>query len=157
MKTEVPQKPKTHLGIPNWCHMHGSKMKIKEPHVSNSLLIITGSAASVKITRYGTIADKKWSVDWEVIQSRYDNEKSSGRVIFSSDVLRAAFGLTNDSGDCGRWLINRYGADSAEQGKFIRWRNFLNIPCPGTGYDGDPNVSIHLDDEIKDAVRQLLQ
>ncbi len=57
----------------------------------------------------------------------------------------------------GSWLVGRYGGNSAVQSKFIRWGNFLNIPCPGTGHDGDPNVSIYVTDEIREAVRKLLE
>lgn len=43
-----------------------------------------------------------------------------------------------------------------KQGAFIRYGNFLNIPSPGTGHDGDPNISILIDGPIRRAVRQLL-
>jgi hypothetical protein len=59
--------------------------------------------------------------------------------------------------ESGEWLLDRYGGDSAAQGFYIRWRNCLNIPCPGTGHDGDPNISVTLSDDIKEAVRQLLE
>ena len=70
--------------------------------------------------------------------------------------LKMAFGLSEESGKYGDWLIGRFGGESAEQGQFIRFENFLNIPCPGTGHDGDPNISIVLDDKIRDAVEHLL-
>jgi len=129
-------------------------MRVEEFDSGNHLLVIAGSAARVRITRRATTVDEGWFVDWEVVQTQ--QEKVNGRVIFTSDDLRAAFGLSEESGRFGDWLIKRFGADSAAQGRYIRWKNFLNIPCPGTGHDGDPNVSIHFDEEIQDAVRQLL-
>ena len=130
-------------------------MRVENFNKACDLLVIAGSAASVRITRRATTVDEGWFVDWEVVQSQ--QEKANGRIILTSDDLRAAFGLSQESGLFGDWLIERFGADSASQGKFIRWRNFLNIPCPGTGHDGDPNVSIHFDEDIQSAVRELLE
>lgn len=146
--------PKTHLGIPVWCHHHCTKMRASQFNKILHLLVIEGSAAIVRITRRAITADEGWFVDWEIVQTQ--QEKVRGRVIFTSDELRAAFGLSENSGRFGGWLIEQFGADCAEQGKYIRWKNFLNIPCPGTGHDGDPNVSIRLNEEIQDTVRQLL-
>lgn len=129
-------------------------MRVEEFSGDNHLLVIAGSAASVRVTRRATTVDEGWFVEWEVVQSQ--QAKVNGRVVFTSDDLRAAFGLSQESGEFGDWLIERFGADSASQGKFIRWKNFLNIPCPGTGHDGDPNVSIHIDEEIRETVRRLL-
>lgn len=153
----VPRRdPETNMwGNPTWYHHHGSKMRVEEFSKGNRLLVIAGSAASVRITRRASTVDEGWFVEWEVVQSQ--QVKVNGRVFFTSDDLRAAFGLSQGSGRFGNWLIEQFGADSASQGKYIRWRNYLNIPCPGTGHDGDPNVSIYIDnDEILDAVRQLL-
>jgi len=96
-----------------------------------------------------------------VIQS--PQEKTNGSVIFPDQVLLAAFCLTDDPGvgvDWSQWLLDQYGGDLAIQGRFIHWTSqhttFLNIPCPGTGHDGDPNISLEVTPEIKDAIRQLV-
>jgi len=99
--------------------------------------------------------DEGWLVDWKV-RHNGPGEQASGQVVFTTGELRAAFGLSAESGQFGDELIERFGGESAEQGKYIRWMNYLNIPCPGTGNDGDPNVSIHLDDEMKSAIHKLL-
>jgi hypothetical protein len=156
MQTAVQRRdPEIRWYFPIWCHHHGSKMRVENFNKCNHFLVIAGSAASVRITRKSTTVDEGWFVEWEVVQSQ--QAKVSGRVFFTSDDLRAAFGLSQESGEFGDWLIEQFGADSASQGKFIRWKNFLNIPCPGTGHDGDPNVSIHIDEDIQNAVRQLLE
>lgn len=144
--------PETKNGdVPVWCHHHCTKMRIDTSNENLEFFILTGSAASLKITCAGT---GKYVVLWEVIHS--PAERASGSVVFTKDQLRAAFGLSDLSGDFGGWLIDRFGASSAEQGKYIRWNDYLNIPCPGTGNDGDPNISIFLDDDIKLAVQQFL-
>ena len=151
--------PQIRFGMPIWCHHHGSKMRVEKFGKENHTLVIAGSAAKVTITQASAIYPKAggFFVDYEVVQYVSYDEVVRGRRQFSADDLAAAFGLSDESGKYGQWLIDQYGADSAEQGKYIRWKDYLNIPCPGTGHDGDPNVSIHLDQQIKDAVRQLLE
>jgi hypothetical protein len=145
-------KPKMRYGHPEWCHNHCNKMAIEKLDLGNKCLIIAGSAASVRITRVATTVDEGWFVDWEVVQSQ--REKAGGRVIFSTSDLRVAFGLLTER-PRHEFLEQQYGAQCAVQGTYIRWGNYLNIPCPGTGHDGDPNVSIELSEEIKDAVCRL--
>jgi hypothetical protein len=53
-------------------------------------------------------------------------------------------------------MIEPFGGTVAKQRKFIRYHEFLNIPGPGSGYQGDPNVSIELYPETIAAVRNLL-
>jgi hypothetical protein len=105
----------------------------------NQCLVIAGSAARVRITRRAFTVDEGWNVEWEVVQSQ--QTKVIGCTHFNTHELRAAFGLSEETGEFGDWLIERFGAESAQQGKYIRWKDFLNIPCPGTGHDGDPNIS----------------
>lgn len=153
---KVIQRRDPEIGVigPEWCHHHGSKMRVEKFDKDEQIIIISGSAAKVEISRRIAGVDVEWFVDWEVIQNH--TEKTKGCVIYTSDDLLAAFGLSDESSDHSVWLIERFGADSARQGKYIRWKEFLNIPCPGTGHDGDPNISIHLDEQMVNAVRQLL-
>ena len=163
MATAVRRRdPQIRLYFPVWCHHHGSKMFVELFDQQNRVLVISGSAAEVIIKKASSVYPnypdvEGWFGDWEVVQCRPYETGVRGRSQFSDEDLAAAFGLSDDSGKFGDWLIDQFGADAAEQGKYIRWGNFLNIPCPGTGNDGDPNVSIHLDDEIQNAVRQLLE
>lgn len=140
---------------PIWWHMHGMKMNLEKFDPENKQVIISATAARVEIT---PLPDNYWLVQWQVVQSYPSDIKAWGKRSFSSNQLAEAFGLIDpkkiENGD--QWLEKEYGADAARQGKFIRWEKFLNIPCPGTGHDGDPNVSIELDERIKQAVFQLV-
>ncbi|KKQ36034.1 MAG: hypothetical protein US50_C0001G0036 [Candidatus Nomurabacteria bacterium GW2011_GWB1_37_5] len=150
--------PELHpMGFPAWWHHHGTKMRVAYPAGNSEMLIIAGSAAKVIINK-SPFGKKMWLIEWEVLQSQ--NEKVNGRVIFTKDHLTDAFGITKTADLFGYGadsLIERFGGDCASQGRYIRWKNFLNIPCPGTGHDGDPNVSINIDDEIKKAVEKFLK
>lgn len=147
--------PKFNLGCPEWWHHHGNKTRVT---VDNSNTVtIAGSAAEITIVAVNGNAPNTtdFSVEWKVILTQ--GQMATGTRIFGYEELAAAFGITNDSGDHGQWLIDRYGGQSAEQGLlYIRWRNFLNVPCPGTGLDGDPNISILITDEIKSAILDML-
>lgn len=154
-KLRVQQDPKlNHMSEPVWYHTRGSKIGVEKFDDRNKLLVLSGSAACVRITRCARTVDEGWYVDWEVRYSQ--QEKAGGRIVLSSPELSAAFGLTAETGEWSGWLIQRFGADSAKHGRYIRWEKFLNIPSPGTGRDGDPNISIYLREEIQHAIQQLL-
>ena len=133
-------------------------MRVEEYDQENRRLVLKASAAEVSIIKASvTYPDTKgWIVDWEVVESVAYDEKSSGRRHFSDIELRRAFGLVSISDGFEGWLFNKYGAEYGEQGKYIRWRRYLNIPGPGTGHDGDPNVSIEIDETIREAVKKML-
>jgi len=116
------------------------------------ILIISSDVVRVEITRR---PHEGCYIAWEIWHNPH--ERVAGNVILMPHEMRAAFGLSDKPGKYGGELIRRYGADSAERGKYIRRGSSLNIPCPGTGDDGDPNVSIFLSDEIRDAVRKFLK
>ncbi len=141
------------MSYPNWCHMHGRKISISKLVLGKLRSLLLKSNAVILIISQEK--DNLWSVFWEIIFA--PNSKVEGNILFTAKELKIAFGLSDDENSkSGQWLIDRYGADVAEQGKYIRRGDFLNIPGPGTGNDGDPNVSIHLDNEIKNAIRDLL-
>ncbi len=154
---QPPASETTGWGHPTWYHHHGDKMRVEKLDLQMPTLILSGSAARVVIGKEPSLNPKGWFVQWEVILYKLSEEGAHGRVYFEEKHIIAAFGLATHSGNSHDWLAKRYGADSAIQGKYIRWKTFLNIPCPGTGLDGDPNVSVRLDEEIKDAVRKLLE
>lgn len=155
--------PETRIdGSPVWFHRHGSKMHLEGFDGNSGTLVIQAASFidvddSERVARLRIVshADGLWRLDWDIIHA--PEEKVRGHhLIFSSDELQAAFGLSQLSGEHGERLISRYGGSSAEAGKFIRWKDFLNVPCPGTGDDGDPNLSICITPEIQTAVQKLL-
>lgn len=137
------------MGIPVWCHHHATKMRLVAVGIFNDMLMIQGNAAEVMIMRSGN----GWAVTWKV--NHGGDSFVSGRTLFSYDNLWKAFFYNPVIAD-ESFLLERFGGTAASQGKFIRWKEWLNIPGPGIGHDGDPNVSIKLDDEMKKAVEQLL-
>lgn len=143
---------------PQWWHHHGTKMR-GEYNPADGTVTITGSAAKLFIypkSQQGS--SKMWVVCWIVIFS-FDS-KVEGKLSFTTEQLCAAFGVETEKpfeAHFGQWLIDRYGADYAEQGKFIRQGDYLNIPGPGTSNDGDPNVSVMLDDDITKAIKDLVE
>lgn len=144
--------------VPHWFHSHGVKMGVQHLDMRRHLLVIGASAARVVIRKASSLHPhgEGWFVDWKVVQCAPSQEGTRGRCHFSNWDLGRAFGLSEGSGAYGDWLIQQFRADSAEQGKYIRQGKFLNIPGPGTGHDGDPNISIYIDDEMCEAIRRLL-
>lgn len=138
---------------PSWWHHHGSKMALVRFDKDFHSMLISASTADLKIIKRLQI-EESWQVDWRIQLSA--ESKVEGRVIFTTMDLQAAFGLIDYTSRFGTSILGEYGGDSAYQGKYIRWGNFLNIPCPGTGHDGDPNISILINEAMKKAVRSMV-
>jgi hypothetical protein len=135
---------------PIWFHHHGSKMELVA-HDENTINI-RSNAASLIIRR--PLVGLNWLVEWNI-----DHDLgvfAKGSIWMTGSELASAFGLSTVMGKFGEWLIERFGGTTAAQGRFIRYNEFLNIPGPGTGHDGDPNISIILNDDIRGAIRHIL-
>ena len=154
MKNKVNKVEKAMLVFPRWFNPHSAHMKvdvfIKEEHFMVISSHTTTVTTTVRIVRRAYTVDEGWYIEWEIEWN--PQEKSSGRVLFTSEQLRHAFGVIADK--MPNFLHN---AEYSESGKYVRRNNFLNIPCVGSGYDGDPNVSIYIDDDIQNAIRELLR
>jgi len=152
--SEKPEKePEMAEFGPIWWVSHGTKMRVVEDECGKNVLVIRGSAAEVKITKMpGT--DSGWLIEYRIDHGGYC--QSNGQVWMNESELAAAFRLRDDHENSKLWLIRRYGGTVAIQRLFIRYREFLNIPGPGTGYQGDSNVSIKLYPETILAVHKLI-
>lgn len=139
---------------PQWWNTHGDTMAIARS--DPGVVFLSNSAAHLKIERWG---GNDWLLAYEIRQSL--NERYGGQVVFTTTDLQYAFGLR--TGLLGsepllvEMRVRRYGgADTFKQGLFIRLGRCLNIPGPGTGHDGDPNLSIEVTEEIREAVYRLM-
>lgn len=151
-RTPVKKAPNLVLGgWPAWWSAKGLKMVLTGSDPRGQI-IIESKAAKLELLR--DIHQRGWNVHW-----RIEGPSSvSGRVWMSDEQVAGAFGLQDavEIWEGNAWFLERYGADSVSPAVYIRYQNFLNIPCPGTGYAGDPNISIELDDRMKEAVRSFL-
>ena len=150
---EAKQPKLIQEGFPDWHHHHSRKMKLVCESIASSFVVIQGSAAELVISR---LPSGNFMLKWLILHS--GSEHVRGQVIFSSSDLASAFRLhslclTEES---GQLLVNRFGGEVAKQMCYIRWKQYLNIPGPGTGHDGDPNLSVRIDDQMTEAVRKLI-
>lgn len=150
------------LGQPWWFHHHGLKFRAGISEIRSVKLF--SSACDFLIESVTGL----FLISWEIRFSL--NEKVNGKIYFSREDLRKAFRLEEcDESQMDKrdhWLLNykiptvpELGYNQpffAKQGRFIRQGDCLNIPGPGAGHDGDPNVSIELSDQIKKTVRDFL-
>lgn len=97
-------------------------------------------------------------VEWRLCHTINAREiEDNGRRYFTPEQLAAAFRLNNLTGDNGDHLLQQYGGHSAEAGLYIRYDDYLNIPGPGTGQDGDPNLSILIRGTFRNSIEKLLE
>ena len=139
---------------PPWQVHKGHTLKVV---CSNSRsLRLAGTTTSLTITAAGSDRPECWAVSWKI---KHDCGEVEGLVYMNDEELRRAFGLANGLGTFGQALAERTSTpvDAAEQGKFVRVGAFLNIPHPGTGLQGDPNISIEVDGYMRLAILELLK
>lgn len=153
-RTNIARNPEMGKVGPVWWHLHGMKMTVQ--HQEEKRLTLNSSAATLSITRVRQAnRERIWRVLWEIRQTLF--EKINGVIYVNDNSLSQAFALVpGETPQESTWLISRFGGTCARQGIFIRFHQYLNIPGPGTGGDGDPNISIEISEEIKAAVASLL-
>lgn len=137
-----PEFGKTNLG-PKWWHPHGIKM-VMRARAKREPLIIESGVARLEIKRSsGGGCMAKWRIVHE-LSSHVD-----GEVFMTEKEFKQAFGLSGMTEDSGKEMLSEYGGTAASPGVFIRFEEWLNMPCPGTGHNGDPNISLKITHEIK--------
>lgn len=135
---------------PKWWHKNGQK--IVRIEANEKEIRFFGPISRLTIQRIDF--SDHWQLSWTIKFNRRENV--SGTVVARRKVLLAAFGLSNETTNYSQWMLQRWHADAAEQGVFIRRGSFLNIPGPGTGKDGDCNMSLRVRPEFREMVRKLI-
>lgn len=132
---------------PSWYHYNGVKISQIGINSANSptrkVLILGSKTVGIKIHRD---PQGGYLIKYE-IHHPSDTPTTWGKISMSEIEIQKAFGL---SGKCN-------GEDEQQiPGKYIKHGRYLNIPGPGTGKDGDPNISIYLDEALVSNVRAFL-
>ena len=134
----IPPKPE---GVPPWFDWNNGFGVEKPPEIDYPFLGLKNCRSSLSLSPAG---DSGWFLKYH---SRLSESSSiSGTMILSGDELRQAFAVSK---------ADSLSYEAEVPGFFVRKDNFLNIPARGTGKNTDPNVSVFLTPELKDAVRAL--
>lgn len=143
------------LRSPPWWHKRGQEMEIGDFEEWKKTLILSGPCALLSITLVGLVPDQGWFLHWEIDHGGGSQVK--GTAFLHNECLKAAFGLVKKTSGYSDILRQKFRADCAEIGEYIRTGNYLNIPSPGSGADGDPNISVYITDEMRECVRKLTE
>lgn len=144
--------------VPEWWHHQGFKIAVIGMDHANSPSekVLRLESRVVKINIRPACSPNEWFLEYEIVHF-FNDTWSKGRFYMTTTDLEEAFWLKDTCTESfAQGIIDRFGGDVAYQGKFIRYRSYLNFPGPGTGLDGDPNVSVRVDDDIKGWVRKFL-
>lgn len=99
----------------------------------------------------------KYTLSWHIShKGGLDPAFTAGAIETNSLELRRMFCLDDGVEEADRWMTRQYRGTTAVQGKYLRQDRYLNIPGPGTGRDGDANISVFVSDGIMKSVRDLL-
>ncbi len=141
------------LGHPQWFHHHGRKAHILEE--SQQKLTLGTEVCWVSLEK--AVGPNCIRVRWGMVHNIGEGAgENGGYRSFSIQDVELSFGMSDGQGKFQALLDQQFGCTTANQGLFIRWENYLNIPGPGIGHDGDANISIHLDDEMVRAARRFV-
>lgn len=150
------KKPELVRNKPIWWHPGGINIEI-ESLSDNSVHL---KSRFVRLSFIKEYASQGVIIEWH-IHSLLDShalEKHhyQGKMSFDMPTAAAAFGMVDLCHRSSAWMIDFYGAQAARQGFFIRYGDYLSIPGPGTGRDGDSNLSLFLEPDIKEWFLKLL-
>lgn len=137
---------------PKWWNKDGHEVRLINSGESNKTFSLETSHINLTAKK---VVDGTWIVTWEKTYDDGSDSMISGRIRLLAEDVKSAFGLAGSDSIEDVDFAQRFGADCARIGFFIRKGDFLNLPDPGTGESKDPNVSIFLTPEIKKAVRKL--
>lgn len=133
-----------------WWHPHGIKLILAERKTRGPLVIESG-ASRLEISKNpggGFVADCRIR---HIMTS-----VAHGRIFTTEKEFKHAFDIAVQTDENGSEVLLEYGGTAASTGVFIRYKDWLNLPCPGTGFDGDPNISLKLTEEIKKEAKSFI-
>jgi hypothetical protein len=135
---------------PKWWHPHGIKM-IMPKRQKRGHLIMESGAAHLEISKN---SGGGCTADWKIRHTM--SSVVNGSIFMTEKEFKQAFGISEQTDEFGDDILAEYGGSSARAGVFIRYQDWLNLPCPGTGHDGDPNISLKLTEEIKKEAKSFI-
>ena len=138
---------------PVWWNSIG-RLTYRVPDHIGTELTFTTQSAHLKISKASRRKDE-WDVRWIIFGT--GQRRVDGYLLLSQDELAAAFGLPHEKEVNNKGYAAKYGAEEAVQGRFIRQGPYLNIPCPGTGLKGDPNISVKIYNSMKERVASFIK
>lgn len=158
----IPSTPAlTPLGYPYWYHNGGDEViyiGMKAANAPSRVFLL--KSKSVELFIYKDWASPQQEESWMVkyhIKHPLIPTYTEGLVLMTTQELKTAFGLSGDcDADYGQGVIDVCGGDVAKEGTYLRFQEYLNIPGPGYGRDGDPNISIRVGKGTKNALGEFL-
>jgi len=148
----MPELPNLTLpSPPHWWVSHGGKMEVKRR--SNLRLLLKSSTSELELSR------DDGSGTFTVFYRLHHGSGSTEHQIngLHETEVKEMFALENGGrSDYQIFAPLTTYADAALPGAYCRQAGYLNIPHPGAGKQGDPNLSVHITEEIRTAVQDFL-
>jgi hypothetical protein len=151
-----PTSPNTRYpGIPDWHHSGSSKLRVTDHSEAHQFMELVSGGSRVTVGKFAG-PGKGWTIQYELTHGPHSHTK--GQVLLSSAELAWAFALADDctGQEVDQILLDMYGGDACKVGGYFRSGMHLNVPGPGHGYHGDPNLSILITEEMQRIVRKML-
>lgn len=145
----MPKKKPLQDTMPKWWNRNGAKMEVK--HADDRVVMLANSTASVSIRPVRDARGRR-AYHISTILRQLGRDKFRNDLTFPEEYLAAAFAVTDEFHGANIPVIR----NQSRPGYFVRSGCHLNIPGRGSGRDGDPNASLLLEPEVREAVNQLM-
>lgn len=149
---------------PSWFHDYGKLVyPTFNPAFAGDRLRLTTRSTHITIRK--SSRSGLWQVKWTIYRKNphklkeAEKDKVEGTVTLKTQELYLAFdSLLSEfeNGGSDPEFTLRHSLTAGIQGKYARTGPFLNIPCMGTGKEGDPNASILISARISSALMSFL-
>ena len=142
--------------IPEWHNPRSREMRLEK--ADSSHVSISGPTSRLIIVELLDLLGAEVTSKWIVRRELYSEEEWLTRDEITMDArqLCDAFGLNDKPEYEDQWGDTAYEHTAFEAGRYFRYDQYLNIPNPGTGEDGDPNISILITDDMKHAIAAMV-
>ena len=146
--------PRLRNGVPVWFNPGTEVARIQEGS-DESRLVLVGDSGRVVIERPPD-KDRFWLLRWSLSYTE-PYAVFTGRLLIHELEMFSTFALQDFRPNESHDLLREFGGSSAVVGVYIRWGRFLSIPGPGSGFLGDPNLSIRVTEGMRRHVQILLK
>lgn len=134
---------------PSWWHHCGGQLRLAA--ATDDRLTLVSPHASLQVHR----DDQSFLVTWEIRPTGSVDPYVERTIHVSPAVLGMMFKIDEDRHEEYLWHGQHLVTEYSEQ-HFVRWHRYLNLIYPGSGQDGDPNLSVYLFDSIRQAAAALV-
>ena len=142
---------------PIWWNRSGKGTYVVKGNIGGRSITVTNGVGHLIIYKPVVGTKKTYTVRWMIFgKGGKEVNAVDGYRQFTKEQILTAFGVSQGNPITDTVFAEKHDAVCGIPGLFIRKLGYLNVPCPGTGIDGDPNLSAFISLSVGEDVRRFL-